>query len=153
MSIEQSNANAYLRTKVMTASREELRLLLLDGALKFAHQGREGLATKNYELSFNGISSCRNIVLELLTTIKPEHDPELCDRVKALYSFIYTHLVEASMEKNIKKLDAVIRLLSYERETWALLMEQVRAGKGAPADPAPAKRERAGARQTLSLEA
>ncbi len=112
----------FNRTKVLTASPEELRLMLLDGAIKFASQGREGMAARNYEASFNGISQCRNIVLELLTTIKPEYDPELCDRVKSLYTFLYTQLVESSMEKNITKLDAVIKLLQYERETWVLLM-------------------------------
>jgi flagellar protein FliS len=152
MSIEQSTANAYLRTKVMTASREELRLLLLDGALKFAHQGREGLIAKNYEQSYTGISNCRNIVLELLTTIKPEHDPDLCDKVKSLYAFMYSHLVEASMEKSVAKLDAVIKLLGYERETWVMLME--RLGKDRQASPAPdATQAQPSARRTLSVEA
>jgi flagellar protein FliS len=152
MSIDQSNANAYLRTKVMTSSREELRLLLLDGALKFAHQGREGLANKNYEQSYLGLTSCRNIVLELLTTIKPEHDPELCERIKALYAFMYSHLVEASMEKSVPKVDAVIRLLSYERETWSMLMDQIQKSKSTNA-PMPKPVDRANARQALSLEA
>ena len=35
--------NEYLRTRVLTASPEELRLMLLDGALKYAMQAREGL--------------------------------------------------------------------------------------------------------------
>lgn len=147
MTAESSPANAYLRTKVLTASPEELRLMLLDGAIKFASQGREGMATRNYEASFNGISQCRNIVLELLTTIKPEYDPELCDRVKSLYTFLYTQLVEASMEKNLSKLDGVIKLLQYERETWVLLMAKIAEERGVkPAPPEPKK-------PTLSLQA
>jgi flagellar secretion chaperone FliS len=140
MTVESNPANAYLRTKVLTASREELRLMLLDGAIKFARQGREGLAAKNYEASYNGISQCRNIVLELLTTIKPEFDPELCDRVKALYTFMYTELVEASMQKNVERIDGVIKLLEYERETWVLLMQKLAGdrtgGEAAPTKPA-----------------
>ncbi len=147
MTAESSPANAYLRTKVLTASPEELRLMLLDGAIKFASQGREGMAARNYEASFNGISQCRNIVLELLTTIKPEYDPELCDRVKSLYTFLYTQLVESSMEKNITKLDAVIKLLQYERETWVLLMAKIAEERGVkPSPPEPKK-------PTLSLQA
>lgn len=142
-------ANAYLRTRVMTASREELRLLLLDGAIKFACQGREGLAKKNYEASYNGITQCRDIVLELLTTIKPEFDPELAERVKAIYAFLYTRLVEASMEKSTAKLDEVIKLLEYERETWSLLMQKLAEERAAGTD-APAH---AGApRAPISLE-
>lgn len=133
MTVETNPANAYLRTKVLTASPEELRLLLLDGAIKFARQGREGLAAKNYEASYNGISQARDIVMELLTSIRPEHDPELCERVKSVYAFMYTELVSASMEKSVTKIDAVIKLLEFERETWALLMDKLAAERGAVA--------------------
>src|SRR5438034_2772077 len=100
MTAESTPANAYLRTKVMTASPEELRLMLLDGAIKFARQGREGLAAKDFEASYNGISQSRDIILELLTTIRPEYDPELCERVKAVYTFMYSEMVAASLEKS-----------------------------------------------------
>ncbi|MBX3375642.1 MAG: flagellar export chaperone FliS [Phycisphaeraceae bacterium] len=147
MSVESNPANAYLRTKVLTASREELRLMLLDGAIKFATQGREGLAAKNYEASYNGISQCRNIVLELLTTIKPEFDPELCERVKAIYTFLYSELVEASLQKSVEKLDGVIKILNYERETWAMLMDKVAAERAKSSGDDPARPA------TLSLQA
>ncbi len=135
MSVEANPAHAYLRTKVLTASPEELRLMLLDGAIKFARQGREGLAAKDYEASYNGISQSRDIVLELLTTIRPEYDPELCERVKAIYTFLYSEMVSASMEKSVAKLDSVIKLLEFERETWALLIDQLRVERGGPAAP------------------
>lgn len=120
-----NESNAYLRTKVMTASPAELRLLLLDGAIKFAHQARDGLGAKDYEKSFEGFTSCRNIVLELINGIRPEHDPELAERVRGLYLFIYQELVEASFGKDIPRLEKTIELISYERETWALLMEKL----------------------------
>ena len=152
MSVESNPANAYLRTKVLTASPEELRLMLLDGALKFARQGREGLAARNYEASFNGISQCRNIVLELLTTIRPEYDPELCDRVKGLYTFLYTELVEASMQKSVPKLDGVIKLLEFERETWVMLMERLAAERATAPSDSPTGAPHA-TRPSLSLQA
>jgi len=118
-------ANTYLRTKVMTASPEELRLLLIDGAIKFARQAREGLEKKDFEQSFNGFSQCRAIVLELLNTIRPEPDPALAAHVQSLYAFMYGELVNASMEKSAARVDSVLELLSYERETWVMLMNQL----------------------------
>lgn len=122
---QNSNVNAYLRTKVLTAPPEELRLLLLDGAVKFAIQGREGLATKNYEMSFNGISQCRDIVVELMTTIAPTVDAELAAKVRGVFSFLFTELTEASLEKNPARLDKVIDILQFERETWMLAMQKI----------------------------
>jgi flagellar secretion chaperone FliS len=125
--------NAYLRTRVLTASPEELRLLLLDGAIKFALQGREGLTTKNYELSFGGISQCREIVLELLTTIKSEPNPELANNVRAVYTFLYTELTTVNHERNVEGLDKVIQILEYERETWVMLMQKLAEERAAAA--------------------
>ncbi|MEM7622399.1 MAG: flagellar export chaperone FliS [Planctomycetota bacterium] len=127
---ETPQANAYLRTKVMSASPAELRLMLLDGALKFATQARDGLQDANHEAIFSGFSQCRAIVLELLTTIDPGPNPELAENVKALYSFMYSELVEASIARDAARATKVIELLEYERETWALLMKQMASEQG-----------------------
>lgn len=151
-------ANAYLRTQVMSASPEELRMMLLDGAVKFATQGCEGLEAKDYEASFAGFSRARDIVLELMTTIRRDADPELADRVRAVYAFIYQELVESSFEKDPVRGRKVVELLDYERETWRLLMEQI-GKKGATASrPAPAAAQApaanaGGPRRSLSLSA
>jgi flagellar protein FliS len=137
MTAAASTANAYLRTRVMTASREELRLLLLEGAIKFARQAREGLIGRNFEQVFSGTDNARNIVMELITTIRSEPNPELADQVRALYTYMYVRLTEASFDKNLAKFDEVLKLLDYERETWIMLMDKLAAERGdAPAEPA-----------------
>jgi flagellar protein FliS len=118
-------ANAYLATKILTATPEQLRLMLLEGALKFCRQGRDGLANKNYEAVFNGFSRCRAILVELVTTMKPEPDRQLYDRLSSLYLFMMSRLMESSHERSIEKADEVIKLLDYERETWVMLIEKV----------------------------
>lgn len=125
---------AYLRTRVLTASPEELRLLLLDGAIRFAIQGREGLALRDYEAAFNGLTQCRAILVELLTTIRPDADEALAARVRALYTFLFSEVVEASFQKSTERLDHVIRILQYERETWVMLMSRLASERAAGAD-------------------
>lgn len=127
-----NNANAYLRTKVLTASPEELRLMLLDGAIKFLRQGRDGLERKDHEAAFDGFSKCRNIILELMNSVRPEIAPDLCNRVTSLYTFMYTRLVEASFERDLAKADKVIEMLEYERETWALAMQKAAEERRTP---------------------
>jgi len=136
---QQPPVNAYLRTRVLTASPEELRLMLLDGAVKFASQGRAALEARQWEAAFTGLSQCRDIVFELMTTIRDDVDPALAEQAKALYSFIYRHIVEGGHEKDTKKVDTVIELLEYERETWVLLMKKLADERGiAPAAEPPA---------------
>jgi len=139
-----AQANAYLKTKVMSASPEELRLMLLDGALRFARLGRQGLADKNYEVSFDNLIKAKDILLELINILRPDVDPGLCSKLSALYTYMYKRLTEANMTHDVAIVDEVLSLLEYERETWLLLMEKIRAERtsGAPA----------GAPSRLSLE-
>lgn len=117
--------NPYFRTKVMTATPEQLRMMLLEGALQFMRQGRDGLAEKNYEKSFEGLSQAKAIVMELINALKPEVAPDLCNRLQSLYVYIFRLLTEGSFEKDLKKIDEAIELMDFERETWGLLIEKL----------------------------
>jgi len=146
-----NTTNAYLRSKVMSASPEELRLMLLDGAVKFAHQAKAGLEQSHPEMIYLGFTQCRDIVLELLNTIKTEPAPEIAQSVRELYTFMYSELIKASNDQDINKLNEIIGLLEYDRETWILTMEQLvkerEAGMVIPAAaPVPA-------RQPISFQA
>ncbi|MCA9286085.1 MAG: flagellar export chaperone FliS [Phycisphaerales bacterium] len=125
--------NAYLRTKVMTASPAELRLLLIDGAIRFAEQARTGLVEQDHEKMFNGATRCQDIVMELLTTLRPDQAPELCERLSALYTYLYKRMVEGATTRDIKAVDEVLELLRYERETWVMLMDKLASDAGAAA--------------------
>lgn len=122
---QNNQANAYLKTRVMSATPEELRLLLLEGALKFARQGLDGIKRVDHEAAYSGISQCRNIIFELMTSIRNDVDPELASKVRALYSFMYSLSIEAGHEKDASKIEKLIELLDYERETWVLLMNRL----------------------------
>ncbi|MEM7754198.1 MAG: flagellar export chaperone FliS [Planctomycetota bacterium] len=121
-----ANANAYLRTKVMGAKPEELRLLLIEGAMKFAIQAKTGLENKDYEASFNGFGQCRDIVTELMTSVKSDEAPELAERIRSFYAFVYTELIDASFQRDIEKVAKVIDLLEFEAETWRLACEKMK---------------------------
>ena len=113
--------------------------MLLDGAIKFAIQGREGLIAKDFEQTYLGFSQCRPIVLELLNTIRDDQDPELASSVRGVYTFILSELIVGAHERDLPRIDKVIELLEYERETWVLLMQKLAAEKGAaqPSDSTP----------------
>ncbi|MFO0831404.1 MAG: flagellar export chaperone FliS [Phycisphaerales bacterium] len=125
-----AQANAYLRTRVMTASPEELRLMLLEGAIKFARKGMDAVGANRHEEAFNNLSPAREIILELLTTIRDEPNPELAANVRSLYTFLYTHLIEGTFEKDTTKIGKVVELLEFERETWVMLMQKLAEERG-----------------------
>ena len=122
----------YLKTKVMTASPEMLTLMLWDGAIRFAEQGKEAIVRKEIEGSYKSLVRSQRIITELTTNLKHEVDPDLCGKLAALYNFIYRRLVDANLTKDAQLVDDALEIMRHQRETWVLLMEKLtkeRAGE------------------------
>jgi flagellar protein FliS len=129
----------YLRNAVMTATPEQLQLMLYDGAVRFTRQGIEGLRARNWEEVFNGFSRAQNIVIELVSSLNYEVDRALCTRMAGIYNFIYRCLVDAHTHRDLAKADEALRQLEYQRETWVLLIERLRQQQPAASSAAPAR--------------
>lgn len=129
--MNQQAAQNYLRTKVLTATPEQLQLMLYDGAIRFCEQARVGLANKNYEQSYNGLSRATRIINELTSSLRHELAPQLCGKLAALYNFVYLKLIEANVQHEIKSLDEALNILRYQRETWVLLLDKLGKTKAA----------------------
>jgi flagellar protein FliS len=140
-----NGAQEYLKAKVLTATPEQLQLMLFDGAVKFAEKAKLALAEKNYEQSYHNLSKAEKILLELNCSLKPKLAPELCKNLSAIYTFCYRKLIEANTTRAVEPIDEVIGLMKYQRETWVLLMQQLakaKAGEKAKTIPMPAPDER-----------
>jgi flagellar protein FliS len=122
-------AQNYLRTKVLTATPEQLQLFLFDGAIRFAEQARAPLQQKNFEQSHQLITSAQKIVNQLIVRLKRELAPDLCAKLAAIYTYAYRRLVEANVSHKIEPLDEAVKLLKYQRETWVMLLQKLASQK------------------------
>ncbi len=143
--MNQQAAQNYLRTKVLTATPEQLQMMLFDGVVRFGEQARVALERKDYEQSYNLISRMQKIIAELSSGLKHDLDPDLCGKLASLYSFAYRKLIEASVERRIEPLDEALNILKFQRETWSMLLQQLGKIKAAGAAerlniPAPSER-------------
>jgi flagellar protein FliS len=131
-----SGPDAYLRDAVMTATPEQLQLMLYDGAIRFASQGRDAIVAKDYETVYQRFSRAQKVVLEMQSGLRPEINPSLCSQMAALYNFVYRKLVDASVNRDVAAADDALKILRHQRETWVMLMDKL-------------KEERAGAAQLV----
>ncbi|MFA5864614.1 MAG: flagellar export chaperone FliS [Phycisphaerae bacterium] len=115
----------YLRTKVLTASPEELHLMLYDGAIRFAEEAKTALQEGNMEKAHDALVRTQNIVLEMSSGLNHHIDPDLCAKLSSLYNFIYRRLIEANLKREILPIEDALKILNYQRETWILLMRQL----------------------------
>lgn len=126
-------AHNYLKTKVFTATPEQLQLMLYDGAIRFGEQARMALEQGKYDQSFELISRTQKIIAEMTASLRHDVSPELCGKLAALYNFVYRKLIEANIDHKVESLDEALEILRYQRETWVLLLDQLGKTKAAAA--------------------
>ncbi|QQE11376.1 flagellar export chaperone FliS [Planctomycetota bacterium] len=136
--MNQAGPNPYLRTKVLTASSEDLRLLLFDGVIRFCNQAKKAITEGDFETSYSNIVKAQKIVQELSNSLNHKVQPEVTEKMASLYNYLYRRLVDANMSRNAEALDETIKLIQYERETWQLLIKKVNPQTTAAAKPAAA---------------
>ena len=126
-----NNTSEYLKTRVLTASPEQLQLMLYDGAIRFCEQARQAIKNKEIEKKFHLLTRAENIVLELCKSMREDLAPDTCSKMRALYLFCYEKLVMANMNKDMEPLDDALKVLRHMRETWVMLMEKIHAERTA----------------------
>lgn len=128
------DVNPYLRDAVLTATPEQLQLMLYDGAIRFAVQARDALERKDYETSCDRLTRAQHIILEMQNGLRYEVNRELCERVASLYNFVYRKLVDASTTREVSAIDDALRILRVERDTWKMLVDKVNKAREIVAD-------------------
>lgn len=133
--METPSPNPYLRDAVMTATPEQLQLMLYDGAIRYALQGKDALTKKDYETAYNKLTRAQHIIIEMINGLNYDVNPDLCKRVASIYNFLYRKLVDACVQRNTDFIDDALRVLRIERETWQILVDKVARARAAGEDP------------------
>ena len=117
---------AYREASVMTASPEQLVVMLYDGAIRFLRQAEVAMKEGAFLHSFEKLSRGEAIIDELLATLNMDVG-EMSERLQAIYVFLKKTLIEGRIQRNHEKIGQVIALLVSLREAWAKLAEQAAA--------------------------
>lgn len=122
-----NTANAYKTQQIMTASPEELTLMLYNGAIKFVTESIQALEKKNYEKSHNSNIRAQEIVREFMATLDLNY--EISQTWQKLYEYIEYCLIQANLKKDAAKLEEAKNMLQEFRDTWYQAMKSARLQK------------------------
>lgn len=114
---------SYQRTNVQTADQRTLIIMLYDGLIRFLRKAQQKIDAREVEAAHNYLVRSREIVAELLATLKPEKAGEIGNNLKRLYSFAFNRIVEANLYKDAEMVEEVIRIMSTLREGWASMKQ------------------------------
>lgn len=112
----------YNNSKIMTASKPELTLMLYEGAIKFCNIAIMGIEQNNIQKAHTNIIKVQRIIAEFRATLDYKYPvAEDFDRV---YEYLERRLVEANVKKDIEILEEVNTHLRSMRDTWKEVMKQ-----------------------------
>ena len=107
----------------MSASREQILLMLYDGAIRFTRQAMYGIEEDNIAVFHHGIKKTMAIITEFSNSLDHAIGQEIAENLDALYNFMIRELTLANLHKDIEKLKTVEKLLVDLRATWGEAVE------------------------------
>ena len=110
--------NAYKKASVNTLDQNKLIIMLYDGAIKNASFAVEHMKSGEIEKVHNCLIKAKNIVTELMATLNMEKGGDVAKNLQSLYSYMFSQLIEANMEKKTQPIVVVIELLKELRVAW-----------------------------------
>jgi flagellar protein FliS len=114
----QSRYTAYTNTGIQTADQRTLILMLYDGLLRFLQKSIVKMEAREIEAAHNYLVRSREIVAELLATLRPEKAGEIGNNLKRLYVYAFNRIVEANLRKDPQMVREVIKIVTTLREGW-----------------------------------
>ncbi len=109
--------NAYRESAVLTATPEQLVVMLYDGANRFLTQSAIAMRDSRIALAGEKLRRAEAIIDELLATLDLSVG-EVAERLQALYLFFKEHLMAARLNQDASKIDEVARLMRELRSAW-----------------------------------
>lgn len=109
--------NVYKNNSVNYASKEQLLLMLVDGAVKFAKIAKQALEDKNVIESHKNLVKVQDIFTELMISLD-QNAGDWAKQIYVVYDFIKTRLFEINLKKDSDMMDELMPVIESVRDTW-----------------------------------
>ena len=111
----------YNNNKILTASPQELTLMLYDGAIKFNNIAMVAIDEKDIQKAHTNIMKVQRIIEEFQMTLDFKY--EVANDFNNVYNYLMKRLREANIAKDKEILEEVSIHLHTMRDTWKEAMK------------------------------
>lgn len=118
-------ANAYKNQQIMTASPEDLTLMLYNGAIRFVSESIQAMDNNDISKAHNANLRAQDIVREFMITLDMKY--EISEGYAKLYDYIEYRLIQGNLKKDKAQLVEAKSMLQELRDAWHQAMKQSRA--------------------------
>ena len=116
----------YKHAAVMTASREQILLMLYEGAIKFTKLALKAMEEKRIADRGTNIMRAYDIVMELQATLDHKVGGELSQQLEQLYLFMMDQYTKANIKSDAEPLKSNIKILENLYDGWKQAIEKIK---------------------------
>jgi flagellar secretion chaperone FliS len=117
-------AQSYKQEAILTASPEQLLLLMYDGAIRFLKLARMAMEQKDIQTAHNQLNRCQDILAELMSSLNYEAGGDIARNLFRLYDYYLVRLIEANGKQDVTLVDEVLEHLVLLKQTWETAIQQ-----------------------------
>jgi len=134
-----NTAAAYKQQQILTASPEELTLMLYSGAIRYVTESIMAIEKKEIEKAHRANMRAQNIMREFMVTIDMKQ--EISKNWLLIDEYILHCLIQGNVKKDKTQLEEARKLLVEFRDAWMQAMKKVSANKSKEGNNLNAKTE------------
>ena len=109
--------NVYKNNSVNYASKDQLLLMIVDGAVKFSKRAELAIQEKDIMKAHENLIKTQDIFIELMASLD-RNAGDWAEQLFKVYRFIHDKLIEVNLKKDLKVLQEVIPLIEDVRNLW-----------------------------------
>ncbi|PIP92896.1 MAG: flagellar export chaperone FliS [Bdellovibrio sp. CG12_big_fil_rev_8_21_14_0_65_39_13] len=123
--------NAYKKTSIHTASKEQILLMLYQSAIKNCKKAMEAIETKQIAAKGEHIGKLQDIVIELNNSLDHEIGGEISQELSALYDYILFASTQANIKIDKEPLEGCLRVLNILYDGWSEAIKSLKKKESA----------------------
>ena len=120
-------AQVYGKSKMQTASKEDIITMLYDGAIKFCNIAESELDNQDYAKVNDNLKKAQRIIGELILTLDKRYP--VSEEFEKVYNYILSLLIQANVKKDKEVLARARDEIRGMRDTWLEVVKKSRSGK------------------------
>lgn len=117
--------NIYKNNSINYASKEQLLLMLVDGAVKFSKRAEIAIEKNDVKMAHESLVRAQDIFIELMSTLNKGAGDWAIQLFK-VYEFINNTLVKVNLKKDLKMLREILPLIEEIRDMWYAAYEKAK---------------------------
>ena len=114
-----SGYHQYQQNQIATASKEQILLMLYDGAIRFSKQAKVAITENDMAEKGKYIGKTMAIISEFASSLDHEIGGDIAKNLDGLYAYMLKELSKANLNNETGSIDIVCNMLCELRATWA----------------------------------